>query len=140
MKTVRQVAILDIIEKNDIETQEELDTFMARCPNMDLLLDVGHLHAAGGDILGTIARYADRIVAYHFKDVFFMDKENPDWKKRLRFTELGSGNSNMDFAAIGAAIKKTGYDGWVFIEQDTHNVDAMKELKLSLDIMKEILK
>lgn len=123
-----------------IETQEELDTFMTRCPGMYLLLDVGHLHAAGGDITGTISRYADRLVAVHFKDVFFKDKENPDWKQRLRFTELGSGNSGMDFPAIGAALKKCGFDGWVFIEQDTHNVDALAELKHSLEIMKQILK
>lgn len=126
---------------NRIENQDELDQFMAECPEMSLLLDIGHLHAAGGDVVRAIEKYSDRLVAVHFKDVFFTeDKENPSWQKRLRFTELGSGNSGMDFDAIGAALKKSGFDGWVFIEQDTHNVDALAELKLSLDTMKKILK
>ncbi len=32
------------------------------------------------------------------------------------FCELGQGN--VDFPAVGAALDKIGYDGWIVVEQD----------------------
>ena len=125
---------------NRVETQEELDAFLAECPEMSLLLDIGHLRAAGGDVVGAIEKHHDRLVAVHFKDVFFTGSDDPDWKKRLRFCELGGGNCGMDFAAVGRALKKSGFDGWTFIEQDTHQRDPLAELAVSLKVMRDILK
>lgn len=123
-----------------IETQEELDAFLTECPEVGLLLDIGHLHAAkGGDVVGTIEKYHDRLVAVHFKDIYYTDRENPVWHKRLRFCELGGGNAGLDYKAAGKALKKYGFDKWAFIEHDTHLNDPLKDLKVSLDIMKAIL-
>lgn len=122
-----------------IETQEEVDEFMKECPDALLLLDIGHLHAAGGDVTGTIEKYYDRLAAVHFKDVELLDRGNPDWTKRLRFCGLGEGNADLDYTSAGKALKKRGFAKWVFIEHDTHLSDPLKELKVSLDVMKEIM-
>ena len=108
-----------------IETQEEVDEFMKECPDALLLLDIGHLHAAGGDVTGTIEK--------------FLDRGNPDWTKRLRFCGLGEGNAGLDYTGAGKILKKRGFAKWVFIEHDTHLSDPLKELKTSLDVMKDIM-
>ena len=120
-----------------VEKQEELDYFMTQVPNAKLIFDIGHLHGAGGDCVGTIEKYADRIIAMHFKDIEMLDPENPEWYKRLCFRGLDDGNVNFDWRAAVKALKKVGYDKWCFIEQDTHRNDSLKELKQSLELLKQ---
>ncbi|MBO4649265.1 MAG: TIM barrel protein [Lentisphaeria bacterium] len=123
-----------------IENQEELDLFMKECPGASLLLDIGHLYGAGGDVLGTIDKYFDRIAAVHFKDVFIKDA-NADlehWSTRLRFCELGAGNCNEPWKEAAELLKKRGYDKWVLVEHDTHLREPVTDLKISLDALKEI--
>ena len=123
-----------------IENQEELDIFMKECPEVGLLLDIGHLHGANGDVLGTIEKYFDRIVAVHFKDIFIKDASIglDKWTERLRFCELGAGNANEPWEEAGKLLKNLGYDGWVFVEHDTHLQDPMIDLKVSIDHLKRI--
>lgn len=56
-----------------IWSQEELDRFLKECPEASLLPDIGHLHGSGGDVVGMIEKYLDRIAAVHFKDVYIKD-------------------------------------------------------------------
>lgn len=123
-----------------IENQEELDLFMKECPGAKLLLDIGHLHSAGGDVPGTIERYFDRLAAIHFKDVFIKDESIglDKWNARLRFCELGAGNCDVPWKEAAELLKKLGYDKWVLIEHDTHLRDPLVDLKISLDHLKEI--
>ena len=123
-----------------IENQEELDLFMKECPGAYLLLDIGHLHGAGGDILGTIDRYYDRLATIHFKDVFIKDPSLglDVWDQRLRFCELGAGNCNEPWQEAAELLKKRGYDKWVLVEHDTHLRDPLTDLKVSLDALKKI--
>ena len=123
-----------------IENQDELDRFMKDCPEGHLLLDIGHLHGAGGDILGTIEKYYDRIDAVHFKDVFIKDANIglENWSKRLRFCELGAGNCDEPWEEAAKLLKKLGYDKWVLVEHDTHLRDPLIDLKISLDALKKI--
>ena len=123
-----------------IETQEELDMFMQECPDAALLLDIGHLHAAGGDILRTIDQYFDRIVAVHFKDVFIKDEQAglDVWRERLRFCELGAGNCNEPWKEAAELLKKRGYDRWLLVEQDNHSRDPLLDLEISLNELKKI--
>ena len=123
-----------------IQFQEEVDTFMKECPKAKLLLDIGHLFGAGGDIVGTIEKYKNRLApAFHFKDIEMKDESIglDDWSKRLRFCELGAGNVGLDYKGVINALKKIGYDDWIFIEHDTHMDEPVKELKISLDILKD---
>ena len=120
-----------------IELQSELDYFMEKVPNAKLILDIGHLHGAGGDCVGTIEKYADRIIAMHFKDIEILDANKKEWYERLCFRGLDDGNCNFDWRASVKALKKVGYDKWCFVEQDTHRNDANKELQQSINLLKQ---
>ena len=123
-----------------IENQEELDLFMKEVPDACLLLDIGHLFGAGGDILKTIDRYFDRIAAVHFKDVFILDdsKDLTEWCARMRFCELGCGNAGEPWREAAQLLRSREYDKWVLVEQDTHLLDSVAELKKSLTELKKI--
>ena len=123
-----------------IQDQDELDRFMKECPGASLLLDIGHLHGAGGDVIGTIDKYFDRIAAVHFKDVFIKDANIglEDWSKRLRFCELGAGNCDEPWEEAAKLLKKRGYDKLVLVEHDTHLREPLIDLKVSLDALKKI--
>ncbi len=120
-----------------IENQDELDHFMAACPDAALLLDTGHLSAAGGDVLGTIRKYHDRICAVHLKDVKLTKGRDENGRAiEWSFCELGAGNDGLDNAAVIRELRKSGYDGWVMIEQDAHLGDPLADLKISIDFMR----
>ena len=124
-----------------VEKQEEIDAFLSACPDAFLLLDIGHLFGAGGDVLATIDRWHDRIAAVHFKDVFIQDASITDparWLERLRFCELGGGNAGVPWKEAAELLKKYGYNGWVHVEHDTHLRDPLVDLKGSLEKLKNI--
>lgn len=123
-----------------IENQEELDRFMKEVPGAYLLLDIGHLFGAGGDVLTTIDKYFDRIAAVHFKDVYIKDasKGLDAWSERLRFCELGAGNCNEPWKEAAELLKKKGYDKWTLVEHDTHLREPLIDLKKSIDELKAV--
>ncbi len=116
-----------------VESQAELEEFMKRCPDVGLIFDTAHLAAADGDCLAIVDQFADRIVAVHLKDWVVTNPEIGlnQWPKRGRFCELGAGNIGLDNAAVMRAIADSGYDGWVFVEHDTHLQDPLKDLAIS---------
>ena len=123
-----------------IENQEEVHLFMEKVPGAQLLLDIGHLYGAGGDPVEIIHKYADRIAAVHFKDIEMKDESIglDKWYDRLRFCELGAGTPGLvDYDACVKALCEVGYDKWVLVEHDTHTDDPFKQLKISLDRLKE---
>lgn len=126
-----------------IENQQELDQFMKECPGAYLLLDIGHLACAGGDVCGTLERYYDRIAAIHFKDAFIKDDSIglDRWFERLRFCELGGGNvpGLVDWKGAAEILRKKNYDKWVLVEHDTHLNEPAKDLAVSLEKLKNIL-
>ena len=120
------------------ERQGQVEAFLDNCPNCGLLLDTGHLCAAGGDCLHIVEKYFSRIVAVHVKDYIL---SNPDigfdkWWERGRFCELGAGNIGMDNAAILKALKAKGYKGWIFVEHDCHLQDPIKDLAISREYLR----
>lgn len=121
-----------------VETHEQLDQFLERCPGAGLIFDTAHHAAADGDCTKVIADYADRLVALHLKDWLVTDPEIPltRWYERGRFCELGGGNIGLDNAAILQAAVDAGYDGWVFIEHDTHLRDPLEDLSTSLNYLR----
>ena len=112
---------------NTIESQEELDYLMREVPEATLLLDIGHLAGANGNVLGPLEKYYD---------------ENAEaWTSRLRFCELGGGNKPgfVDWQGTAEFLRAKGYDKWVLVEHDTHLQDPYIDLKTSLDALKAIL-
>ena len=124
-----------------VESQQELDDFMAAVPGAELLFDIGHLHAAGGDCAETVRKYHDRLAAVHFKDVFIKDESIglDQWPMRLRFCELNGGNCGLPLEAIVKALRDEHYDKWLLIEHDTHLRPPEIDLKKSADILKGLL-
>ncbi len=123
-----------------IQDQDEIEQFMTEVPDAYLLLDIGHLHGAGGDILTIIEKYISRIAAIHFKDVFIKDASIglEQWPERLRFCELGAGNCQLPWQQAAQLLKNLGYNRWVFIEHDTHLRNPLLDLKTSLDALKPL--
>jgi len=91
---------------------------------LGLCFDSGHWQFAGGDPVAGIEEYAGRIWHAHFKDCA------PDIAARSRvegwdgvtsvghgvFCELGQGG--VPFPAVGDALDRAGYSGWIVVEQD----------------------
>ncbi len=120
-----------------VETQEQLETVLQECPDVKLLFDTGHLAVAGGDVAYIAEKYADRIAAYHLKG--WQTSDTPDaakWQERGHFCGLGQGEFFIDNKAVVKIALKHGFDGWIFIEHDTHKRDPLVDLKESLEILK----
>lgn len=111
-----------------VETQEQIATFLARCPNTGLILDTAHLAAMGGDPAGVVRAYPERLMAVHLKDWLLTDPSAPEWHRRGRFCRLGEGNIGLDNRAVLLALREVGYEGWIFVEQDTHLHDPLIDL------------
>ena len=120
-----------------VESHEELDEFMTRCPEVNLVFDAGHLAGAGGDPVKVIHDYHDRISMMHIKDVFIKDPSRglEQWNQRLRFCELGAGNDGFDTIPVMEALVEHGYDGWVCIEHDNHQRDPKIDLTTSYNFL-----
>jgi sugar phosphate isomerase/epimerase len=120
-----------------VETQAELEAFLTRCPDCQLVLDTAHLAAPGGDPLEIIQKYPRRIQAVHLKDWLSTNPAAVQWTERGRFCELGAGNIGLDNAAVVRALVKAGYDGWLFVEHDTHLQDPLKDLAISRQYLRD---
>ena len=116
-----------------VESHAEVEAFLAQCPDCGLVLDTAHLAAADGDPVAVVNKYPDRIVSVHLKDWLVTDPEIglERWPQRGRFCELGAGNIGLDNAAVMRALVDVGYDGWIFVEHDTHLQDPLKDLAVS---------
>ena len=100
-----------------VQSPAEIEQLLART-DVGLLLDTGHLTAAGGDPVAALRAWRDRIDHLHVKDVRLdVIREAADWDRAWRggaFCELGAGDVDLDafLAELG------GYAGWLVVEQD----------------------
>lgn len=97
---------------------EKVDGNPAAC----LTYDPSHFLLQQLDYVDFIARYYDRIRAYHVKDAEFRPNGRvgvyggyQDWAGRAgRFRSLGDGQ--VDFTRIFSLLTQLGYDGWAILE------------------------
>lgn len=120
-----------------VETEEQLEEFLSRCPDCYIVFDIGHHHAAGGNPLYIIEKYFDRIVTVHFKDYVIKDADATAWYNRLRFCELDAGVMGDIPRKCAETLVNKGYEGWVMVEHDTHLRDPKIDLKISRDYLKK---
>ncbi len=120
-----------------VETPEQVETFLEKCPEAGLLLDIGHMVVAGGDPLYFIDKYFDRLGAVHVKDFVYKDKDAEDWSARIRFCELGAGEMGDLSRQVLLKLKDKGYNGWIHVEHDTHLQEPAKDLKISREYMRD---
>jgi inosose dehydratase len=109
-----------------IETPWEIDRFLsATDPDLiGLCFDTGHYAFGGGDAFDGLRKHASRIQHVHYKDCDPRIKARSqelkwDYFKSVNngiFCELGKGS--VPFASITDELKRTGYSGWIVVEQD----------------------
>jgi inosose dehydratase len=100
-----------------IETVEEIERLLDAV-DVPLLLDTGHLVAAGGDPVEALRRWRDRIDYLHVKDVDLdVLHAAPSWPEAWAggaFCALGDGDVDLE-----AFLRELGpWDGWIVVEQD----------------------
>ena len=123
---------------NTIETQEQIETMLKKCPSVYLILDTGHLAVAGGDVKYIAEKYYDRIAAYHLKGWQTSDTPNHEkWYNRGRFCGLFEGDFFIDNEAVFKNAIKNGFEGWIHIEHDTHLREPELDLRESFNIIKK---
>jgi inosose dehydratase len=85
-----------------VQTPAEIERLLDGT-DVPLLLDTGHLTAAGGHAVQSLRTWRDRINHVHLKDV-----------RDSTFCELGTGDVDLD----GFLAELGGYSGWLVVEQD----------------------
>ena len=100
-----------------VESWAEIEALL-EAVDVPLLLDTGHLLAAGADPLEALRAWRERIDYVHLKDVDRRVLDGaPDWATAWRsnpFCELGRGD--VDLPALLDELD--GYAGWLVVEQD----------------------
>lgn len=109
-----------------VETAAEIDQLLSRTdPSLlGLCLDTGHAAFGGGSPIEIFDAWHRRIWHVHLKDCdpairASAAAENRDYAASVRhgvFCELGKGA--VDFPAVVDRLRRTGYDGWLVVEQD----------------------
>jgi inosose dehydratase len=111
-----------------VETAEEIDAVLAAVPGLGASFDVGHSAWAGIDSTDLVARYADRVIDLHVKDLDLTraaaSREHPtsyNWTvSRGLFQEPGRGD--VDLEGVLDALPED-WDGWVIVEVDRTEID-----------------
>ncbi|UNS96156.1 sugar phosphate isomerase/epimerase [Streptomyces tubbatahanensis] len=106
-----------------VETPEETRRLLSRT-DVSLCLDTGHWWLAGGDPAEAVAEWGPRIRQVHLKDadrraLARVRSAGGDLRRVVAeggFRALGEGE--IDLAAVVAALRRTGYAGWLVVEQD----------------------
>ena len=110
-----------------VESPDELDRLM-QLTRIGFCPDTGHLTAGGGDPADLIRRYAARLRHVHLKDVDVAT---------TRFLPLGQGD--VDFDDVIAAVKESGYDGWIVVELDSYDGDPREAAATSKKYLDALL-
>ncbi len=131
-----------------IETEAEVDALMAATgPEVELLLDTGHLRFAGGNPAAAAARHADRIAHVHCKDIReavlarCLNGGTSFLEAVLQGVFTVPGDGCIDFAAVLAPLRAHGYAGWVVVEaeQDPAIADPVTHATLGYRTLSRLL-
>jgi inosose dehydratase len=100
-----------------VQSPQEIERLLTGT-DVALLLDTGHLTAAGGDPVQVLKDWGDRVRHVHLKDVSLgVIGAATDWDDAWRngaFCALGAGD--VDLPGFFDALQS--YDGWIVVEQD----------------------
>ena len=106
-----------------VESPWEIERLL-ELTDVGLLVDTGHLLAGGSDPIQALRDWGDRVNYVHVKDVrldvlrgVVADRADmlEAWRRGI-FCELGEGD--VDLAGFFAELERSGYEGWVVVEQD----------------------
>lgn len=89
-----------------------------------LCFDTGHWAYAGGDPVGALRLFYDRVWHVHLKDCHPEIAEQSSRERWDYFTAVrngvfyGLGGGEVDFAALLSTLRERGYTGWVVVEDE----------------------
>ena len=106
-----------------VQNADEIDRVL-RNSTVGLCLDTGHITCGGGDPVGIVDEFADRIDIVHAKDARLeltakLLTGELTWSQGIKagmFTPIGQGD--IDFASIVNKLDSSGFDGYYVLEQD----------------------
>jgi inosose dehydratase len=108
-----------------IQSAEDVEALLeAAAPEVELLLDTGHLTFAGGNPVRAAERYASRIAHVHCKDIRedvlarCLNRDTSFLEAVLQGVFTVPGDGCIDYAAVLAPLAASGYDGWVVVEAE----------------------
>jgi len=115
---------------------------------VNICLDTGHLHFAGGNCLDFIEGFADRIKHVHLKNIRqpVMDRvyaENLSFKDAIQagvFTVPGDHEGCIDFQAILKSLAAKQFKGWMVVEaeQDPAKAPPLRYAKMARQYLREV--
>lgn len=110
-----------------VETSDELLALIDRVGSARLgaNLDIGHALVSGEDPAEAVRRLRGRIWNLHVEDI----------RDRKHYHRI-PGEGDVDFAALAAALRETGYDRWATLELYTCAADPNRAASESLRILK----
>jgi sugar phosphate isomerase/epimerase len=98
-------------------------------PSIGLNFDVGHAFCVREDLPRAIAKLAPQIRHYHFEDIAATRVHH----------HLVPGTGSIDFAEVVAAIRATGYDGWVTVELYPFLENPDEAARTALEVLQPLI-
>jgi sugar phosphate isomerase/epimerase len=130
----RDLGVLLLIEPEPgllLETTDQYLEVAERlgAPSIGLNFDVGHAFCVSEDLPRSIAKLAPHIRHYHLEDIA---------ASRVH-QHLVPGTGAIDFAAVIAAIRATGYDGWLTVELYPYIDDPDAAARTALEVLRPLV-
>jgi len=115
-----------LLETTDqyLEVAERLNA-----PSIGLNFDVGHAFCVREDLARAISKLAPHIRHYHFEDIAATRVHH----------HMVPGTGAIDFAAVLAAIRATGYDGWLTVELYPFLDDPDTAARTALEVLRPLV-
>lgn len=108
-----------------VQSESEIDALMESCsPEVELLLDTGHLMFAGGDPLRVAKTYAPRIAHVHCKDIRaevlrrVLNGDTSFLEAVLQGVFTVPGDGCIDYDKVFVPLRKSNYAGWLVVEAE----------------------
>jgi sugar phosphate isomerase/epimerase len=129
-----KLGVLLLIEPEPELLLETTDQYLevaerVNAPSIGLNFDVGHAYCVSEDLPRSIAKLAPHIRHYHLEDIA---------STRVHH-HLVPGTGAIDFAEVVAAIRGTGYDGWLTVELYPFLDDPDRAASDALTVLRPLL-
>ncbi len=128
-----KLGVLLLIEPEPGLLLETTDQYLevaerVNAPSIGLNFDVGHAYCVSEDLPRAIARLAPHTRHYHFEDIAATRVHH----------HLVPGTGAIDFAAVVAAIRQTGYTGWLTVELYPFQDDPDAAARQALEVLRPL--
>jgi inosose dehydratase len=128
-----------------IQGEADLERLLSSVPEIQLVLDAGHLAFAGIDPVAAARRHAKRIGHVHLKSVRreIADRVRREGWSFYRAVANGvftvAGDGCVDFPAIFQILKGVDYEGWLVVEaeEDPAKVEAFPKAKKAREYVRQ---